>query len=280
MNTKPNRLDSEQSNLEPVAPKRRKGGCLKLILLALILSVTAAGWFYWLWQSEPEYWDRQQRFLEKHPSQERLAMAQSVETRVLQELDSTAAPGSNTEQNQAEPPGDSSSPGTQTKAPADEPDAPRQISFTVEEVNAWLDQRLEHWARTRGLNIPEFVKEPMIAIEDQKLVVAFHLDKPPIDQVVSVVTSVELKGGKAVLAVEGVRGGRFNVPGVKAASEAIKTGASGSELAEVAQKIVEVFDGKSFEPVIERNGQKLEVIDLELEEDGARVTIKPATSKK
>lgn len=235
-------------------PARKGGGCLRLIVAGLVLVCVAAGWVYWLWVSEPVYWQEHKRFLETYPPAQRLEMAQAVERKILDKLSAVATGKADS--------------GVKST-----------LFLSIEEINAWIDQRLSEWATNQGKEVPEYVTEPMVAIVDQQLVAAFRLVNPPVDQVVSIVTRVMIDQGVATVKVENVFGGRLEVPGAKAMAQAIETSAGDSEFGGVVRKVTEAFDGVQFDPVVKLNGQKIQVVAFELQEHGAMITFELVEDK-
>jgi len=268
------------STIEAKPPKHRKMGCGTVLLVITVISALCGAWGYWLWKSEPVYWQEHKQYLEKSTPQERLALAESVERRVLDKIsfapvkgpmgggDGTASHGGAGEGGLA-----ASGAETTSNRPAK---TTKEVFLTIEEINAWMDQRLKDWASNQGMNIPDFVKDPMVAIEDDYLILAFKFEKPPISQVVSVMTTVVIEENEAKIQVEGVRGGRLKIPGVKAAANAVGARGGESGLADIAAKITKAFDGKTFNPLLKLNSQKIRMISFELKPDGALLTLKPA----
>ena len=246
----------------------------RTVLLVLLVAIGLVGVRgYWLWKSPPTYWQTQQQYLKETTSQQRMAIAQSVEQRILDRLGAVST--------DATPVRDASDADGQVaviqavdasrRTVGAEANAARSIFLTLNEINAWVDQRLGDWASNQGSSIPDDVTHPMVAIEGDHLVFAFQFEKPNFKQVISAVANVQIakddhgEPGQATIRIVKIRGGRLEIPGIKAVTGVIEEGADQeSGLAELASKITEVFDGKAFDPLIKINHKKIRVVSFQL----------------
>ncbi len=283
-NADQNPFSSEASG--ECAPKKRCVGCGSVILIVLVLSGVVGAWCYWLWKSEPTYWVEHEKYLQSTTPEQRLVIAESVEKRIFDKLSAVVSSGGAGGSSSAAGSGGQGSGSAKNiedgvaAAMAENPDAVHSLLLTTEEINAWMNQRLDGWASNQGVSIPDFIEEPMLAIEGENLVIAFRFEKPPISQVVSLVSRVVIKKGEAIIQVRGIRGGRLRMPGVKAASKAVGSRGGSSEFAKAAEKITEVFDGKAFDPVIKLNHKKIRMLSFVLQKDGALIKFKAVPKKK
>ena len=242
----------------------RYGGAVRYrrILLFLIVVLTlSGGWAYWLWRSEPAYWQQRRSFFEQHTPQERMALAESVEQRILATLSDVSI----------------SAAGESKDAADSGTDKDKDTVFlTMDEINAWIDQRLYEWAANQGSVIPEFITNPMLAIDDDELVIAFLYDSPSMQQVFSITCDVVLEDDQAVIKVLNVSGGRLQIPAVRVASRAVgQVQGKESEMAQMTDRITEAFDGMAFDPILKLGQQKVRLKAFELELDGARLVFEP-----
>lgn len=282
-------------NADQKPAKKRRVGCGTVILIMLVLGGVIGGWCYWLWKAEPVYWVEHEKFLQQTTPQERLVMAESVEKRILDMLsvavstgdasshtggDASSASGSGDSVSQAVTTAEGQAATKVSAKTVKNPDAVHSLLMTTNELNAWMDQRLDGWAANQGLTIPDFIEEPMLAIEGKDMVIAFRYKKPPISQVVSLVSRVEIEKGEAIIRVRGVRGGRLRLPGVKAASKVVGSRGGNSKIGDIAEKITEVFDGKTFDPVIKLNHQRIRMLSFVLQKDGALIKFKAVQKNK
>ena len=239
-----------------------------LLVLVVVLAV-GGGWAYWLWQSEPAYWQQRQSFLDQHTAQQRMALAESVEQRILAALSDVSIAGT------SESAVTSNSDAKSGDSDAESGDT---VFLTTDEINAWFDQRLYDWAAHQGTTIPDFITNPMLAIVGDELVIAFLYESPSMRQIFSVKCDVLLEGDQAVIQVMGVSGGRLTIPAVQTASRAVgRIQGKESEIAQMTAKIAAAFDGMVFDPILKLGQQKVLLKSFELEPDGARLVFEPAS---
>ncbi len=267
---------------------RQRGLSLPVVLgVLLVLVALVVGRGYWLWRSPPVYWQDHQQYLQRTTVQERLALAQSVERRILEEFNAVPvnSPASSNTSNVSNV--SQGNDAVTALIGTVQPHVTKTVSLSIEEVNAWIDQRLKDWASNQGTSIPEYVTDPMVAIEGDNLVIAFKFDKPNLKQVVSAVTRIEIdksqndQAGQARIRIVKIKGGRLRIPAVKTLSQAVeKQAKSSSELADMASKITETFDGQIFDPVLKLNNQKIRIVSLQLKHEprGIELSIKRDTS--
>ena len=267
---------------------------LLLILLGLIcLSGLRV---YWLWKTPPAYWQEHQQFLQRTDPERRMEMAQSVEQRILNQLtfvhstdQRAGADGSNV---------------VDTVIGSVNPDETKIVFITLEEINAWMDQRLKDWASHQGMKIPDYVSDPMVAIEGEEPRFAFKFERPDFQQVISAVTRVQIKaaassnetndaeeteeaneqdrGDKATVQVIKIRTGKLRIPGVKIVTDVVggghKEGSPG--FAKVASDIKKMFDGAAFDPLIKISKQKIRIVSFVLKHEpaGMEITVQAGSS--
>jgi len=249
---------SDASSLGFCAGMARWGGGVRyrrVLLLLVVVLALGGGWAYWLWRSEPAYWQQRRSFFEQHTAQQRMVLAESVEQRILATLSDVSIAAVDESEDAADK-------GT--------------VFLTIDEINAWVDQRLYDWAANQGSTIPDFITEPMLAIVDGELVIAFLYDSPSIRQIFSIECDVLLEDDRAVIKVLSVSGGRLQIPAVQAASKAVgRVQGQESEMAQMTDRITEAFDGLAFDPILKLGQQKVLLKAFELEPDGARLVFKP-----
>lgn len=262
-------------------------------MLALgLLAVLGGGWCYWLWRSEPVYWQQHAQYIENTTPEARMATAQAVEQRLLDEISYTpAGDGADSGGNAggtAKAERVASGVVERVADTADgkgddvDPDAPREVFLSIREINAWVDQRLDQWVKHQGSKMPGFIQKPMLTVEDDHLVIAFRFVHPPIDQIISVLSDVEIEPdkGQAVMRVRGVRGGRLRIPGVKAVTSAVQDKAGEGDFKDIAAKVTEAFDGRSFDPLLDLNNRKIRLVGFELQPEGVKLIIRPVVKPK
>ena len=249
---------------KPVVKRR---GRLRAVIFLLLLIVSLGGlWCYWLWKSEPEYWQHRADFRLTTPINQRRIIAQTVEQRILERLDVALANGRSATVSSSQVDGS----------------VEEELFLTFDEINVWIDERLDDWIANQGAEVPGFLKDPMLAAEGQNLIVAFEYVNHPFRQVVSMISRVNITdGGEAVIRVQGVRAGCLPIPGAKAVSQAVVKGGIYHEgFSQVADHITEAFDGRTFDPVLKVHNQKVRLSGFELKPSGARLSIQAAAPTK
>lgn len=233
---------------------RWRGMKYRRVLGVLVLFLVLVwGWAYWLWRSEPAYWQRRRSFVQTHTARQRMAVGESVEQRILAALSdvSVAAAGHRA--------------GSQDS-----------LFLSVDEINAWIDQRLYGWAANQGLDISESVEDPMLAIVDANLVIAFLYDTPQRRQIYSFQCEVLIQGDQAVIQVIAVSGGRLRIPVVNTVTRVMGwLRGQGSDIAQVAGNLDKAFEGMAFDPILNVGQQKVLLKAFEWEPDGARLVFEP-----
>lgn len=246
---------------------------MRILLLVLLgLLCLGGGRMYWLWKTPPVYWQKHQQFLEQTSPEKRMAIAQLVEQRILDQLSFVSSEPSRRVGGELA--------GTENAILSAAVGTGNVVFITLEEINAWLDQRLRDWAGHQGRAIPDYVSDPMVAIEGENLILAFRFDQPEFKQVISAVTRIQIetgssdKTGNATVQVLKIRTGQLAIPGIKAMSGAIgKKSEASSGFAKVAAEITEAFDGMSFDPLIKISQQKVRMVSFTLKQNPAGMEI-------
>jgi hypothetical protein len=88
-----------------------------------------------------------------------------------------------------------------------------RVQIDPKQVNQWLAARLPTWATNQGVELPEWLKHPMVAIEGQQVIAAAQVHNDQWDKIVSLVYR-PMAGDDGVVSLElvGLRGGRMNLP--------------------------------------------------------------------
>jgi len=254
-----------------------------LLLLLCVVGLLSLR-VYWLWSTPPDYWQENQQYLQETSSEKRMELAQSVEQRILDLF--SFAPEQDSMNRSVDKGTGQAGNGSDIAGNVIGTIGPKQtkvVFVSLNEINAWMDQRLGDWASNQGSSIPDFVSDPMVAFEGENLIFAFKFDRPEFQQVISAVTTIEIdkgmtdKPGQARIRVIKIRTGQLGIPGVKQVSSAIASGSdSSSDLAEAISGIKEAFDGKAFDPLIKINRQKVRMISFKIKHDppGMELTLK------
>ena len=163
--------------------RRHIFGCLIVLLAAAVVVSVAAFVMTELWRSEPSYWQQYQTAKVQIPPAQRLYTAERFESRMV------------------------------TQISADE-QLERTITLHLDDINAWLDQRLERWLANQGLSLPPEVGDVMVTSQGGNLVLAFYVQTERIEQVFSMFFDLSVNDAdQAQLKLKAIRGGRLRVPG-------------------------------------------------------------------
>ncbi len=293
---------------EPAKPARRKKtGCRNVLIIALALITALVGWGYWLWASEPEYWVQRDNFLEAHTPDELLLMSEKVERRILSAF---SEPPPTPTQPQTDPnPDDGLTPitsdpdahgailslevtprpgtaptarnpqhtSTTTRTDADTQPEPKLIHMSMNEVNAWMNQRLNGWLVNQGKSLPKEVKRPMLAAEGDKLVLAFRYESARVSQIISVKLDVDIRdNGQAVLSVIQVRGGRLPLPARSVGNQLAEHREKlQKEQASRIKKLTETLDGATLDAILPLGQEDFRLLDIKVDPTGIEMTMVP-----
>lgn len=155
--TLPDRLTPMGRQLHRRLPKTLAGriqlGILATVTLAILIGVLVT----MLLGSEPGYWKRNQKLLASDNAT-LLQLANTFEQRALRDL--SGSPG------QALP--------------------RRTVHVDFQEINAWLNIKLEDYLTNRGIKLPPQIHQPMLAGEEGMLILAFEYRTPRMSQIISV----------------------------------------------------------------------------------------------
>lgn len=174
-----------------------------------------------LLRSHPGYWTQQQKMRAAVPVEVLSERGMSLERRITDEITRVnllAAPGGDV----------------------------RTLRVTTDEANAWLATRLKPWLENREITLPPELRDPMIAVQGQSLVLAFAVGQPDAFQVVSVDLGLKmLDDGRLRVQVQRLRSGLFPLPEffVRRIASALP-----NSQAKAVQTFFQALDGFEFEP--------------------------------
>ncbi len=172
-----------------------------LTLLIILLLAAGAGVLYYLWSAPPAHWQRHQTWLQTTSIEERKVLATTLEKRLLQQLSKVPLPPRQAHN-------------AATAAPAS---PPVDFSMSIDEANAWLEQRLPEVLANQHLQLPDNIQGLMIAVEGQTLLLSFQYQSAKIDQVFTLETQPAFVIGadgvpKLDFNLQSLRGGRMRIP--------------------------------------------------------------------
>lgn len=157
----------------------------------------------------------------------------------------------------------------------------RTVHVAFEEINAWLNIKLEDYLANRKLSLPKEIRHPMLAGKKGQLILAFELDTPQLKQVVSVtiVPIFEPSGNRFRLQLLGARAGVLPLP-VQTLREQASAQSPGAKA-----KIDQVFNllgNEWLEAVQHHPGdarQNLRLIGIDITEEGLDLTLRSEPRK-
>ena len=215
---------------------------LILVAIALVCIVALGAW--WMSQRTPTYWKQNRQFIEQTADDDLQQLANDIERRfasLTRVTDSTGRP----------------QPAEQT------------LRFTVQEANAWLTRNLPRWLANQNAQLPDGIDAPMVAFDNERLILAFEYSTPRVRHVVSLVFSVELDGADgARVVLEEMRGGLLPLP-----RDAILEKLTAS--APPNDPLVGLLHGEPFEPVWPLDASReARLLNIAFVEDGVELTIR------
>jgi hypothetical protein len=210
---------------------------LFLVVFAVLLGVAA----YWMWSRTPAHWARHQAWKQRTTVEQRARLAEALEARVAAI--------------------------TRVAGPAE-----RTLEATIEEINAWLDQRARDVLANQNIPVPHEIGEASFSVSGDKPVLAFELTTVEISQVVSLFGRLELRDeNTGYFRIVKVLGGDLPIPA------GMLTGHVSKSIPEHYLKQVEEylqgFAGITFEPIVDLDTDRaFRVLSLEMTEEKVTMT--------
>lgn len=234
-------------------------GCLGVIVLLVVVVVAGVVFAWWQWTSTPDYWDTHRARVEQLTPAERDQQADAVDQRFSRWF---------TDAHEADP-----TTNYAAATPAEPAPGERTLSLSFDEINAWLDRRLEGWMQQQEVDLDLPVREVILTSQDGKLIVAGDVRVQQFQQVVSAVINAQmLDDGDLYVHVESVRVGRFPVPTetvVRFARDQIPE----DEQTRAFKQALEVFEGVTFTPAHAADGTEIRLTSWAIDDDGIDVTV-------
>jgi uncharacterized protein YpmS len=222
------RSSNESDNPAPAEkPRTWRKRIWRAALLTLLALAVAVGVVIYLAKSEPEYWKQHERFLAETSPQKMAQLAGQVQdrldklanlgldgsdpaTRALQALTGQGLPGGILDTQDAV---DDGSGQPRVKPENVHINTEQTLTLNNEELAAVVKLRLDEWMKERGYVKPEEVKDPLIAVEDNELVMAFKFNAGKLSAVISGKFNVTvLENGMAELSLKRFLVGKLPVP--------------------------------------------------------------------
>ena len=276
-------MDNNQADTptnEDVKSSKGKRSKLRLFFkavfaLAAVMVVGAAVVFY-LVRSEPTYWKEHQQLLnETTPEQ-----IEQLDKQVQDQMQKLATLGIDRADAQAQAVADSLNvlTGHDDKSKIKLEDVhineDQTITLNNEQLAAVVQTRMDDWLAERGYVKPAEINDPMIAVSDGDLVMAFQLDAGPVAQVISGRFDLKIrKDGMAELTMDQFLVGNLPVP-ASAIGEHLRN-STGDDRAIKAGEWLSKLQYMEFKPVIELDHRRrARVQDYKLLEKGLELTVR------
>ena len=212
--------------------------------MLVVLVCLAGTWGVVQWQRVPAYWEARAQVVQNPVAAD--SAASDLERRLVRQV-------------------------SQIGRDADTATATETITIDFYQANAWLKMKLKAWALHQDITIPAPLKDIIIALEGDQLVVGFALETPEIEQVFSVNFDVRiLPSGEAVVEVTGVRAGRLPIP-ISAVLKHLRK----SVPSEAIDPVAKLLAGDPFDPVTAHpgnDGQRLRVVGFDADHRGIAIT--------
>jgi len=162
--------------------RKRRSRLILLGLTVILVALIARGLF--LWRSEPAHWQEHRNFLQTTPREQINLLANSVQLRAPSEWSRPIGNG----------------------------DGLRTLSFTFDEINAWLAVRLDEWLANQNASRPEGVGDTMLSQREGQLVIAFDYTSENVQGIISVFLDITHHNDTAHLGISHVTNGRLPLP--------------------------------------------------------------------
>ena len=216
---------------EPVKKKRRFG-CLSILMTLFAIVLLAAAVMIWMAKSEPAELAQVNNAMAQITPQEQLKRADDLEARfvsAMQGIDSSKGPDVNA----------SLDPNRVTEV---------QLSISTIDANLWLANKMEGWLKNQKTMLPEVLADPRVWIEQEQLVLSSRVKLPVVQGVVSFVIDAKLQeDGKLALKVEKVRTGKLRLP-TNVVADQVRDEFKNAQ-AGFVKTLGEAFDGMKLDPV-------------------------------
>lgn len=251
-----------ESKKRPLSRLVKRG----LLVVCLLVIVAGAAIFY-LAKSPPRYYAEYQRFL-KTTSPERV---QRLSSDVDERLEALADLGVEQAKENAAREGSE----IDDVRPEDvHINANKTLTLTNEQLAAMVQTHLDDWMKSRGYNMPQEVVEPMVAVDEGQLVMAFTLQSGPTSFVVSGQFSLQfMNNGYATLHLDRFLVGKLPVP-AQSLSHHLYNATGDPRLEQVGEWLSKLQD-LELKPVLElENRRRARVMNYHIRDDELELTLR------
>ncbi len=256
--------DAAASAPEPVKKKRRLG-CLSILLSLLAIVLLVAAIVIWMAKSEPVQLAQVNQAMAQLSPEDQLKRADDLEARflaVMQGFDAKTGPD--------------------VKASLDPNRIVEQtLTISAIDANLWLANKFEGWLAQQRTNLPETLADPRVWIEEGQLVLSSRIKLPAVQGVVSFTFDTQMQeDGQMVLKVDKIRTGKLRLPtGIVSdqIQDQLKNAREG-----FTKTLSDAFEGMTFDPVFPDAGdpqRASRITAFKISDDQVEMTIRNGPKK-
>jgi hypothetical protein len=262
---------SNKPQTKPARPRRLRRFMKRAVLLTLLLVTLAVAAMTYLARSEPAYWKEHRAFIRQSSPEQIDRLAQEVQTQLdtLTNLGITQAKADQFTSGSA-------GAGQDNVKPEDvRINEDQTLTLTNPQLAAVVQTRLDQWMKERGYVRPKEITDPMVAVDDGKLVMAFELDAGGFTSIISGKFKLTIQDdGMAELSLKRFLVGKLPVP-ANAIGEHLRKKSGNDERAAKVGDWLEKLQHFKFKPVLElEHRRRARVQDYKLLESGLELTVR------
>ncbi len=280
MNDQTNNGSSPSSGARPVKGRLVKTALRVVLTLVLFFAVGTAVVVF-LARSEPAYWQTNQQFIHQTSPDQIKSLTQAIQSQLNGlanlGLDEAGVAVNQTDKTKQIAPSqkdvDQAQPGV--KPENVHINAEQTVTLNNEQLAAWVQTHTDRWMEDRGYVKPQEITDPMVAVDDGQLVMAFALDAGGFSSVISGKFSLTmLDNGMASLTMKTFQVGKLPVPAI-AIAEFLRTQTQGDPRAVKVGQWLEKLQHLEFKPVLELDHRRrARVMDYKLLDDSLELTVR------
>ncbi len=255
--------------------RSRRFGCMAAALgcVAVVLLVVAV--VMWMARSAPSEWNEIHEMIAQVPPQERIQIADALESRLGREAQGLAPEGTGSAVAAPPPPTDFRSMQQQV--------IERNISIPMRDANIWLATKLPAWMANQKAELPAGVSDPRVWVQDGELVMSLRLSLAGYSGVMSMGVTAEMRpDGKMLVTAKRARAGRLPISRGIIADE-LKAELEKAE-SQATRQLADVFEGMVFDPVWPEPGneraRQVRILDFQLHADRIDLKVRNGPKEK
>ncbi len=287
------RSSSEAGEDQRSKGSKKKGRLGKIIKRTLVIGVSAVllivGTTFFLARSEPSYWKEHQRFIAETSPTRMQALANEVEAKIdelsnlgLEEAQNKRGEVESWMQSLTRPTDQPTDDGqaTEEKQETVRPEdvkinVEKKMTLTNEQLAAIVQTRFDDWMKERGYERPKEMQDPMVAVQDDDLVMAFRLESGSFSAVISGKFYVEiLDNGMAELTLRRFLVGQLPVPS-DMLGEHLRSASGGDSRMQQIGEWLGKLQFIEIKPVLEiENRRRARIMDYKIIKDGLELSVR------